>query len=363
MQSTFQPTSFARLSPGAARIVLAVTIAITLLFVAISLSPRAIGFADKPHTGGGDVDLYVAEIDRIAQGENYYAAADRELHERNYPTRSVFNWRTPLPMWLLGMLRSEPARRTLIGALAGLLLAWGTVVAAREGGKLAGLLGGILLAGALMPCWLERVYVLPVIWAGLFIGLSLCAFATDCRRAGLLLGLSALFLRELAAPYVAISLLLAAKERRWREATGWAIGMLLFFGFYYWHAMQVMAHVRPEDRAHAASWLQFGGAAFVIAISQMNAFFLLLPQWLTAIYLPLVLLGFAGWNTETGRRAGLAACGFVLLFAFVGQPFNQYWGSLVAPLFCFGAARSPAAIADLVRCCRVETLSHWERAG
>jgi hypothetical protein len=81
----------------------------------------------------------------------------------------------------------------------------------------------------------------------------------------------------------------------------------------------------------------------------MNGYLLLLPQWVSAIYLPLAMLGFAGWNTTTGRRAGLTACAFVILFAFVGHSFNQYWGSLVAPLFTLGAAQAPTALSDLVR--------------
>jgi hypothetical protein len=97
----------------------------------------------------------------------------------------------------------------------------------------------------------------------------------------------------------------------------------------------------------ATSWLQFGGAAFLISLAQMNAFLLLLPQWVSAIFLGLALVGFAGWNSPTGQRVGLTTCGLLVLFAFVGQPFNQYWGSLIAPLLCLGVAHSPAAISDL----------------
>jgi hypothetical protein len=122
-----------------------------------------------------------------------------------------------------------------------------------------------------------------------------------------------------------------------------------YFAFYLWHAWQVLALVGPDDRAHAESWLQYGGAAFVLAVSQVNIYLLLLPQWLTAFYLPLALLGFASWNSAAGQRAGVATCIFLAMFAFVGQPFNQYWGSLIAPLLCFGAAQAPAALADLIR--------------
>ncbi len=66
------------------------------------------------------------------------------------------------------------------------------------------------------------------------------------------------------------------------------------------------------------------------------------------VYLPLAMLGFAGWNTSTGVRAGLTASAFVILFAFIGQPFNQYWGSMIAPLLTLGVAQAPLAIGDLI---------------
>ena len=67
---------------------------------------------------------------------------------------------------------------------------------------------------------------------------------------------------------------------------------------------------------------------------------LLLPQWVTALLLPLAVLGFAGWNTPTGLRAGITVCVFLTMFAFFGMPINQYWGSLIAPLLCLGAAQA-----------------------
>jgi len=111
----------------------------------------------------------------------------------------------------------------------------------------------------------------------------------------------------------------------------------------------VLALIKPSDLAHSDGWLQFNGAPFVLAIAQMNIFLLLLPQWVTAIYLPLAMLGFASWNSAAGQRAGFTACAFIMLFAFIGHPFNQYWGALVSPLFCLGAARAPSAIHDLLR--------------
>ena len=73
----------------------------------------------------------------------------------------------------------------------------------------------------------------------------------------------------------------------------------------------------------------------------MNAYLLLFPQWATAIYLVAALVGLAGSNTPMGRRIGLSVCLFMVTFAVVGHSFNQYWGSLVAPLLCFGVVPFP----------------------
>jgi hypothetical protein len=87
----------------------------------------------------------------------------------------------------------------------------------------------------------------------------------------------------------------------------------------------------------------------VISTAQMNAYLLLLPQWVTAVYLIAALVGVAGWSTPLGTRVGLATCLFLAAFTVVGQVFNQYWGCLIAPLLCLGAVQFPASLRDLWR--------------
>ena len=193
-------SAFAAISPQSARTVLRIAVLMMVLLAAVSLSPWACGFADKPSRGAGDVDLYRAEIQRIAAGESYYQAASKELHARGYPTRSVFNWRTPLPMWLLGKLPSEMLGRVIIGALAVAALLLSVFLLGRETNARAAFLGGLMMIGGLMPCWLEQIYVMPVVWAGVLILLSICAYAIGRPGWGVICGLASLFVRELAAP-------------------------------------------------------------------------------------------------------------------------------------------------------------------
>ncbi|MGB6041933.1 MAG: hypothetical protein WBF93_02140 [Pirellulales bacterium] len=326
-----------------------VLVALTIVVgVAVTLAPIAQGFADKQREGANDIALYQAEVDRIRAGETYYAATAAELVPRGYPTRSVFNWRTPLPMWLIGILPDPVFGKALLGglAIATMLLAFEWT--AREGGRLHSALCIVLMAGGFLPCFLSNLYVMPVLWAGTLIALSVCALGIGRNKLGIACGIAAVFVRDLAGPYCVLGMCVAVWQRRWKEAGLWFAGLAAYGLFFLWHCAQVDAWRLPEATSHAQGWLQFGGLPFLLSTVQMNSFLLILPQWVTAIYFPLALLGFASWATPAGRYATLTALTFVMLFAMVGLEINQYWGALTAPLLCLGAARSPIAILELL---------------
>ncbi len=340
------PTRFALLQQGAARTVLLGAFTAVVLLVAITLSPWRSGFADAPSRGAGDIALYRAKIERIRNGETYYAAAKAELESQGYPTRSILNWRTPLPIWLIGILPASGGQILLAAVAIGLIAVSGHIVAKKSGLGRA-LLTLVFLSGALLPVALPSPYVMSEVWCGVLIAASLACYGVERREAAVICGLSALFVRELAAPYCLMCGLLAIGERRWKEVAGWLAGGLAYAGFYAWHISQVLPLIDVDGRSHAQGWLQFGGAAFVISLVQMNVYLLLLPQWISAVYLLVALVGFAAMESGWERRAAWSACVYVLAFGFLGQPFNQYWGAIIAPLFCFGAAQGIAAFLDL----------------
>jgi hypothetical protein len=301
--------------------------------------------------GEGDIALYKAEVDRIRDGQGYYEAAAEELVARGYPTRSVFNWRTPLPMWLLGKLPSPAQSKAILGLLALATMILGFEALAREQGHGLGrpLACALLLSGPMMPCALGDLYVSPVLWAGMLIAVSIGAYGVGRPRLGAAIGLAALFFRELALPYCVLAAGLAWWEGRRKELATWAVGLAAWCLFFGLHWLKVQPLIGADAISHNESWIQFGGAAFVIATTQMNSYLLLLPQWVTALFFAAGMLGLAGWNTPLGRRLGLSLCLYVVAFAMVGQQFNQYWGALVAPLWCFGVVRAPASLRDLLK--------------
>jgi hypothetical protein len=342
-------TSFDRLQPLAARAVLCLMLLVALGSIGITLSPLRSGFADAADRGPGDLALYRAKVRRIRAGESYYEAANAELRQRGYPTRSLFNWRTPLPLWLLGKAPHPLCGRVLLGLLALVATCRSFAFVEREASLGQSIGCGLLLLGAFLPCVLDGLYVAPELWAAAFITLSLCAYDRERPLLGVLWGVTALFFRDLAGLYCLVMGLMALANRRWREVLAWFLGLLAYAAFFAWHAANVLPLIGADDIAHRGSWLQLGGLPFVLSTCQMNSLLLLLPQWVTAIYFTMALVGLAGWQSPTGQRIGLVVCTYLALLAAVGHPFNQYWGSLFAPLLCFGVARFPATLAELWR--------------
>jgi hypothetical protein len=355
-----RPTRFATLSPITARVVLSLALVAGWLLVAITLSPWKSGFADAPSRGTGDVELYRAEAERVRSGEYYYSAVKQELETRGYPTASILNWRTPLPVWLIGVLPVGGAQALLI-ALAVCLLGVAGHVVAKDAGLPLALATLALLIGALLPVALAGPYFMPEVWCGVLIAASLAFYGAGRMGWAMALGLAALFVRELAAPYCVVCALFALHERRWPEVKAWVVGAIGYAAFYAWHLTQVVPLIETNARAHSEGWLQLGGAAFVISLVQMNAYLLLLPQWVSALYLVLALLGFASMSADSGRRAAWAACLYMLAFGVVGQAFNQYWGSVIAPLLCFGAAQGVSALVDVCRAARLPLAPTWSQ--
>ena len=103
--------------------------------VALTLSPLASSHLTPGRKGPGDVALYRAEVERVRNGEGYYQAAAAELTARHYTTQSVFNWRTPLPMWLLGKMPSPACGKALLGlmALAAIMMALAALAREEDG--------------------------------------------------------------------------------------------------------------------------------------------------------------------------------------------------------------------------------------
>ncbi|MGC4004758.1 MAG: hypothetical protein QM811_17235 [Pirellulales bacterium] len=319
-------------------------IALTIVLIALTRSPWKSGYADAPERVGTDLQLYASEVEQLRAGDHYYDVAVRELVARGFPTRSVFNWRTPATFVTTAAVGNSAAR---IGLALVAFATWWFVVPTwkRRSGTAGVLLGTVMLLGAALPCALEQAWLMPEVWSGLCIGLSAAAFAAGYGRIAILAGVAALFCRELAAPYVLICAIFAWRGESYRELLGWFAGCVAYALFYAWHAGMVLPRIAPDALAHDRSWLAFGGVMFVISLVQMNVWLLIAPQWLSAIALSATALS---WSVpsriEAEQRWAWCGLAYVLIFACVGLPFNQYWGSQIAPLLALSAGCVPAAL-------------------
>ena len=176
MTEPSRSTAYAHLTPRQARAALAAWALGSVLCVAITLSPAASGVTPQGRPGAGDNALYWAIANRVSAGEGFHQALAQELLARNYPMASVFNWRMPLPMAMIGWLPYPWIARLMLGALGlGVIVLAVEMLVRQRRGSLQAALGALLLTGPVGVCVLDDLFVMPVVWAGAWMALSVCA--------------------------------------------------------------------------------------------------------------------------------------------------------------------------------------------
>jgi Na+/phosphate symporter len=167
-------------------------------------------------------------------------------------------------------------------------------------------------------------------------------------KPAVLAGLVAVLLRELVVLYIIVALTIALFRGDRRQAVAWT-GVLAVFAVYLGlHALEVGARLTDLDLRHDGGWIQFGGLGFVLATVRMQPLLLIAPAAVTAIYLPLTVLGLLAWEDRKALVLRATCIGFIAAFLVVGRPVNYYWGFLYAPLLALGvgwSARGGKALA------------------
>lgn len=337
------PTRFAGL-PRYCAIAILVGMALAIFVLALVAMAQP---DPTPSSDGSDIDMYAGVVEHMRHGEDFYGALRAGLSAGHYGMKSVFNWRTPFFMSLVALFPTLLGMQLVVimAAIAGTFLAcW---LAWREAGRAAAGTMLLLQLISLVACLVPRGYLFSEMPAGMVILVSASAYGLGWRRIGLANGLLALFIRELAAPYVLVCAFLAWRDRRYRELALWAVGLLAYGAYFLWHIHMVGLHQSPADHGDPTGWMDFGGAVFVLNAAAFNGLMLAAPLWGTAILLPIAFIGLMAWPGPAGERVALTVFFYLALFAVAGKTYNSYWGALFTPIMMTGLIWFPAGVRDL----------------
>jgi len=335
------------LTTGRARLIL-----LGLLLIAMSGLRGHDSIAPPPRDPSrvGDTNLQLYTIERIRAGEPYYAAVGSELRKHGYPTSPIVNWRTPLHYEAVAALSIERAG-TLLFVLAMAVVVSGALVYSQHSiGRCFA--GGLILLITMAPAMLVRpgAVVFPEMWAGVLIGLSLNAYLARQWAAGAAIGVLAVFVRELAVPYAAVCGLLALRARRSAESRLWIAGAVGYVIYYALHTLAASAAIQPGDLVREASYLRLLGLPFVFMTLYLHGGLTVLPPFITPVGASLGLA--ACWGRTAPGQLTLSLPLYFVLFCLVGQPFNNYWGYLTAPIWGHAFVHSAEGLRILISSAR-----------
>jgi hypothetical protein len=292
-----------------------------------------------PQPKVSDPEVYDRILDRLAGGESYYVVVGDELRSNGYATREIFNWRTPV-LWRTLATVHPRVRRILLTTLAGLFAVAAVAVTGRVS-RAAWVVTATTAIGVAVLMSAPGAVAMGEAWAGCLIGLSICAYARGKSWTGFGLGLVAMFVRELVAPFAVLAALIAAARRRWLEAGAWLVGGVVYAAYYTFHLLHILAERSPTDPPGASSWVAFGGLTFLLSAVQWNALLFFAPWPVVCACLALIVAGVL--NPRCPTHARWTAAAYALLFLVIGKHFDRYWGYLTWPawsLACgFGADR------------------------
>lgn len=347
-------TRFAALSPFAARVALALVallIAATGLALDAPAPPRATQAAADRSEERADVILYETIVDNVRHGGDYYTVAADALRSGNYPMRPFVTFRLPT-LAVVQSLVPPWASLALLWTLAlGVLAAWYARLKPAFPRAPPRIVGLVLLAGGLVMFVQPELAAFHELWAGLLIALSL-----GVRRPGrwvesVALGLAATLIRETAALYVAVMLLLALAEGQRREALGWLAALAVLGLAVAAHAYAVAGVVHPLDPV-SPGWAGLLGFGFFVQAMTASTALTQLPLVLAAPLVGFSLIGWAAWREPLALRALTILALYAALLGIAGRVDTFYWGFLVAPILLVGLAFAPDALRDLLAAAR-----------
>jgi len=297
-----------------------------------------------------DLQLYRDIIAGMRAGGDYYEVAADELRKGDYPLRPFFTFRLPTH----ATIYAAAGERVMIVVVwllcAGVMFAWWM--------RLKPLLplpmlaaAMVLIAGGIGGMLQSQTGLFHESWAALLLALMIAIYRPERTWPAMLAGGAALMFRELALPMILAMGGLAVLEKRWREAAGWALVVVLFGIYMTLHAQWVAEVVRPGDLA-SPGWSGMHGLQFALKSIAKVTFGIQLPDAIAAALLILSLFGWASVRSGWALRAALLLAGYGAMVALFARADTFYWALIAAPLSFAGLVFLPRAFADLAQAVR-----------
>jgi hypothetical protein len=302
-----------------------------------------------------DLTLYRNIIARVAAGEGYYPAI-ADLHRKgSFPLQPFIVVRLPTLALISATLGMPVVKFGLWVLLLVVVVAWWIKLDGAFASPPRRIIALIMIVFGLIFNAHPEVVVVHEVWAGMLMALS---WAVHRSRGGLMrwlpsvvLGLMAVLVRETALPFVLLMGAFALWRRQWLEAVSWGAVVAVFTAAMVMHADQLAAVTSLSDLA-SAGWNSYGGWPFFVFAMRRMTQLMLLPTWLGAALVPLILLGWASWRSSMGLFGVLLFGGYGLILMVLGRPENFYWALMVAPTFLLGIAFLPDALSALLAAAR-----------
>lgn len=345
-----RPSRYAKLSHGQGRTGLALlAVLILACFLALDApGPQPVRPDATPHAQDqADIALSETIVDGVRHGGNYYAVAADALRADGDPLTPVVAFRLPTLAVLLSLLpRWAPPALVYALLLAVAVAWWGRLKPVFVPGPPRGLAMALLAGGLMIAVGPDLAYCHEV-WAGLFVALSLALRRHGRWIEAAALGLVAVLIREIAAPYLAIMAGFALLEGERKEALGWIVTLAILAVALFLHAEAVARVVRPIDLAPPDGFALPGFGFFVRTLSTGTAL-RIAPLWIAAPLVGLALFGWSAWADPLALRILALFAVAAAAFGLFGRIANGPWGLLIAPTFLIGLAFAPDGLRDLI---------------
>ncbi len=343
------PTRFEGWSRGPALALIAMLIA--LLAIATwspeaAPAPKLRSSAAQP----SDLQLYRDIIAGVEAGGGYYEVAAEAQRKNHYPLKPFFTFRLPTHATVYALF----GERVMIVAIwlmcAGLMFAWWMRLRAFLSIPMLAIVM-FLIAGGIGGMLQPQTGLFHESWTALLLALMVTIRRPENPWPAIVVGGLALMIRELALPMILAMGGLALLEKRWREAAGWALIVVVFGIYMTLHAQWVSEVVRPGDPA-SPGWSRMLGAQFALKSLAKVTFGIQMADAIAAALLILSLFGWASVKTGWALRATLLLAGYGAMLTLFARADTFYWALIPAPLAFVGLAFLPKALSDLAKAVR-----------